>query len=58
RFDLESGPIGSDRLEGIATAAAVGDGTVAAIEEPVTCHDEGLTRGEYALVVGAVTPRE
>ncbi len=58
RFDLESGPLEIDRLEGIATAAAVEGGTIAAIEEPVTYHDEGLTRGEYALVAGAIAPRE
>ncbi|WP_436347645.1 outer membrane protein assembly factor BamB family protein [Natronorubrum sp. FCH18a] len=50
-FDLESGPGGIERLEGIATAAAVSDGTLAAIEEPVEYHDEGETRGEYALHV-------
>ncbi len=52
-FDLESGPIGVERLEGIATAAAVGDGTIAAIEESVAYHDDGETRGEYALRVGS-----
>ncbi|WP_440769700.1 outer membrane protein assembly factor BamB family protein [Natronorubrum sp. DTA28] len=50
-FDRESGPIGIERLEGIATAAAAADGTLAAIEEPVEYHDEGQTRGEYALHV-------
>ncbi|MDG5820304.1 PQQ-binding-like beta-propeller repeat protein [Natronococcus sp. A-GB7] len=58
RFDLESGPLEHERLEGIATAAAIEDGTVAAIEEPVTYHDDGRTRGEYALAVGSVAPRE
>ncbi|ELZ23790.1 pyrrolo-quinoline quinone [Haloterrigena salina JCM 13891] len=54
RFDLESGPRRVDRLAGIATAAAVDDGTLAAIEEPVAYHDEGETRGEYALHVASV----
>ncbi|WP_049804911.1 outer membrane protein assembly factor BamB family protein [Natrinema pellirubrum] len=54
RFDLESGPAGVERLEGIATAAAVGDGTIAAIEEPVAYHDDGETRGEYALRVSSL----
>ncbi|WP_394743287.1 outer membrane protein assembly factor BamB family protein [Natronococcus roseus] len=58
RFDLESGPLEHERLEGISTAAAVEGGTVAAIEEPVTYHDDGRTRGEYALAVGSVAPRE
>ena len=54
RFGLESGPQRVERLAGIATAAAVDDGTLAAIEEPVAYHDEGETRGEYALHVAAV----
>ncbi|MDS0474094.1 PQQ-binding-like beta-propeller repeat protein [Natrinema sp. 1APR25-10V2] len=54
RFDLESGVTDCVRFDGIATAAAVADGTVAAIEEPVQYHDEGQTRGEYALRVGSL----
>ncbi|WP_222919458.1 PQQ-binding-like beta-propeller repeat protein [Natrinema sp. SYSU A 869] len=53
-FDLESGAGGLECLNGIATAAAVADGTVAAIEEPVAYHDNGETRGEYALRVGSL----
>ncbi|WP_226481745.1 PQQ-binding-like beta-propeller repeat protein [Natrinema amylolyticum] len=53
-FDRESGAGGCERLDGIATAAAVDGGTVAAIEEPVAYHDEGTTRGEYALRVGSL----
>ncbi|SDJ92608.1 outer membrane protein assembly factor BamB family protein [Natronorubrum texcoconense] len=53
-FDRESGLIGIERLEGIATAAAAADGTLAAIEEPVEYHDEGQTRGEYALHVASL----
>ncbi|MFC6718576.1 PQQ-binding-like beta-propeller repeat protein [Natrialbaceae archaeon GCM10025810] len=51
-FDLESGAGGRERIDGIATAAAADGDTVAAIEEPVEYHDEGTTRGEYALRVG------
>ncbi|MBZ6493591.1 PQQ-binding-like beta-propeller repeat protein [Natrinema longum] len=53
-FDLESGASATERLDGIATAAAVEGETVAAIEEPVAYHDEGETRGEYALRVGSL----
>lgn len=53
RFDLESGPVGLERLDGIATAATVAGETVATIEEPVAYHDDGRTRGEYALRVGS-----
>ncbi|WP_027119053.1 outer membrane protein assembly factor BamB family protein [Natronorubrum tibetense] len=53
-FDLESGPIGIERLEGIATAADVADDTLAAIEEPVEYHDKGQTRGEYVLHVASL----
>ncbi|MFD1564023.1 PQQ-binding-like beta-propeller repeat protein [Haloarchaeobius amylolyticus] len=55
RFDLESGADACERIDGIATAAAVADDTIAAIEEPVEYHDEGETRGEYALRVGSLT---
>ncbi len=54
RFDLESGATDCEGFDGIATAAVVTDGTVAAIEEPVQYHDEGETRGEYALRVGSL----
>ncbi|ELY89711.1 outer membrane protein assembly factor BamB family protein [Natrinema altunense] len=53
-FDFESGASATEHLDGIATAAAVEDGTVAAIEEPVAYHDDGETRGEYALRVGSL----
>ncbi|PCR90639.1 outer membrane protein assembly factor BamB family protein [Natrinema ejinorense] len=53
-FDLESGASATEHLDGIATAAAVEGGTVAAIEEPVAYHDEGETRGEYAVWVGSL----
>lgn len=54
RFDLADGPLGRVDLEGIATAAAVDGGRIAAIEEPVTYHDEGDARGEYALYAGSI----
>lgn len=54
RFDLADGERGIDRFDGIATAAAVHGDRVAAIEEPVEYHDEGVARGEYALHVGSV----
>ncbi|NKE35234.1 PQQ-binding-like beta-propeller repeat protein [Natronococcus sp. JC468] len=50
-FDLETGESGERPLEGIATAAAVDDERIVAIEEPVAYHDEGRVRGEYALIV-------
>ncbi|WP_081655456.1 outer membrane protein assembly factor BamB family protein [Halopiger goleimassiliensis] len=54
RFDRESGPRGVAHLEGVATAGAVADGTLAAIEEPVAYHDEGEIRGAYRLHVGSL----
>ncbi|RKD97475.1 outer membrane protein assembly factor BamB family protein [Halopiger aswanensis] len=54
RYDLESGPVGRERFDGVATAGAVADDTVAAIEEPVAYHDDGETRGTYRLHVAAL----
>lgn len=51
-FDFGRGDGGSAGFDGIATAAAVDHGTVAVIEEPIEYHDDGETRGEYALRVG------
>lgn len=48
-FDVRSGPAGTLDTDGIVTAAALDDGTLAAIEEPVVYHDEGTVRGEYLL---------
>lgn len=50
-FDLTEGPLGERPFEGIATAAAVGEGRVAAVEEPVKYHDGEETHGEYRLHV-------
>ncbi|WP_254523504.1 PQQ-binding-like beta-propeller repeat protein [Natrinema caseinilyticum] len=52
-FDLDRGDGGTADVDGIATAAAVDSGTVAVVEEPVEYHDDGETRGEYALRVGS-----
>jgi outer membrane protein assembly factor BamB len=49
RFDLTAGVVDVERFDGIATAAAIAGGTVVAIEEPVTYHDDGQRRGEYVL---------
>ena len=53
-FDLETGAGGVEGFDGIATAAAIDDGTIAAIEEPVTYHDDGERRGTYALWAGSI----
>jgi outer membrane protein assembly factor BamB len=52
--DVREGPIGSVGTDGVVTAATVagasGDGArVAAVEEPVVYHDEGVERGAYRL---------
>lgn len=49
RFDLADGEQGIEQTEGIATAAAVDGGTVAAIEEPVAYHDGDDVLGGYAF---------
>ena len=51
RFDLETGERDREGFAGVATAAAVRGDLIAAIEEPVAYHDDGETRGEYALRV-------
>ncbi|MFP8954079.1 PQQ-binding-like beta-propeller repeat protein [Natrialbaceae archaeon A-arb3/5] len=53
-FDRESGVADRERFDGIVTAAAVDGGTLALIEEPVEYHDDGETRGEYALRIGSI----
>ncbi|AHF99136.1 pyrrolo-quinoline quinone [Halostagnicola larsenii XH-48] len=53
-FSLADGERTLEPLAGIATAATVRDETVGVIEEPVEYHDEGTTRGEYALRVGSL----
>nr|WP_233204215.1 PQQ-binding-like beta-propeller repeat protein [Halegenticoccus soli] len=52
RFDLATGESGGERVDGIATAAAVDGDTIAVVEEPIAYHDGGA-HGEYALRVGS-----
>jgi len=49
--DVTEGPISSVDTEGVVSAAAIGDGLVAAIEEPVAYHDEDGQHGAYRLHV-------
>jgi outer membrane protein assembly factor BamB len=48
-FDARRGHLDSRSIPGIAAAAALGDGTLAVVEEPVAYHDEGVTRGAHRL---------
>ncbi|MFB6305313.1 MAG: PQQ-binding-like beta-propeller repeat protein [Haloferacaceae archaeon] len=48
-FDVRSGARGERSTDGVVTAAAVADDRVAAVEEPVVYHDEGVERGAYRL---------
>jgi hypothetical protein len=48
-FDARRGHVASRSIPGIAAAAALGDGTLAVVEEPVAYHDEGVTRGAHRL---------
>jgi outer membrane protein assembly factor BamB len=48
-FDLGEGRCRRLDTAGVVTAAAVADGRVAAVEEPVVYHDEGVERGAYRL---------
>jgi len=50
-FDASDGPLDDDTTPGVLTAAAIDGDRRALIEEPVRYHDEGETRGEYALLV-------
>lgn len=52
-YDLLEGPTTGFPIEGVATAAAIDDRRVAAIEEPVEYHDGDRVRGEYRLHVFA-----
>ena len=53
-FDLGAGETATERVEGVATAAAVDGETVALVEEPIVYHDEGAERGGYRLHLGTV----
>ncbi|WP_228546207.1 outer membrane protein assembly factor BamB family protein [Halegenticoccus tardaugens] len=51
---LEDGAGEAVSTDGVVTAAALADGRVAAVEEPVVYHDEGVERGAYRLLVATV----
>lgn len=48
-FDAGDGHLAERSIAGIASSAAIGDGTLAAVEEPVEYHDEEVTRGSHRL---------
>lgn len=48
-LDIDEGPTWTERVEGVATATALDGDRVAAIEEPVAYHDDGVERGAYRL---------
>ncbi|MFB6206385.1 MAG: transcriptional regulator [Haloglomus sp.] len=48
-FDVDSGPTGARPSEGVVTCAAVAGDLLAAVEEPVVYHDEGVEHGAYRL---------
>ncbi|MFB6220013.1 MAG: transcriptional regulator [Halolamina sp.] len=48
-FSMREGAVGDHATPGVGTAVAVRDGTVAAIEEPVSYHDDGTVHGAYRL---------
>lgn len=48
-LDVRDGVRNVVETEGIATAVAIDEGTLAAVEEPVVYHDEGVERGAYRL---------
>jgi hypothetical protein len=50
-LSVVDGPQRTLETEGVATAAAVDDGVVAVVEEPVVYHDEGDRRGTYRIHV-------
>ncbi|MFB6157927.1 MAG: PQQ-binding-like beta-propeller repeat protein, partial [Haloferacaceae archaeon] len=47
--DAREGPRDEVATDGVVTAAAVAGDRVAAVEEPVVYHDEGVERGAYRL---------
>ena len=48
-FDTDRGHLGDRSVSGIAAAAALADGTLGVIEEPVEYHDDGVERGGHRL---------
>ncbi|UPV73865.1 PQQ-binding-like beta-propeller repeat protein [Halorussus limi] len=49
KFDVTDGRTAGRPISGVVTAAAIEDGRVAAVEEPVAYHDEDAVRGSYRL---------
>ncbi|WP_135825098.1 outer membrane protein assembly factor BamB family protein [Halorussus ruber] len=50
-FDAREGLVREIGAEGVVSSAALSDGRVAFVEEPVEYHDEGEVRGEYRVRV-------
>lgn len=48
-YDVEDGLRFSVPTQGVTTAASITDSIVAAVEEPITYHDEDEQRGQYQL---------
>lgn len=48
-LDVEDGVTDAVSTDGVPTAAALDDETVAWVEEPIVYHDEGTERGAYRL---------
>ncbi|MBB6647418.1 PQQ-binding-like beta-propeller repeat protein [Halobellus ruber] len=48
-FDACGGHLAERSVPGIASSAAIGAETLAAVEEPVAYHDEDVTRGSHRL---------
>ena len=57
-LDARRGHLAARSVPGIAAAGALGDGRLAAVEEPVAYHDEGVTRGRHRLHTWAVGDAE
>jgi outer membrane protein assembly factor BamB len=53
-YNVQEGHRHSIRTQGVATAAALTDSVVAAVEEPVVYHDEDEQRGEYRLHISSM----
>lgn len=53
-FDVAGGRVAEHDTEGVATAAALARARVAAVEEPVRYHDEGVEHGAYRLHAGTI----
>lgn len=53
-LDVREGSVESVETEGVVTAAALADGEVAFVEEPVSYHDSDETQGAYRFGVETV----